>query len=689
MRNITDINVDYNKEDINDSSFFTMSKDFLKKDYMEGHVYANHKHSENRRDEIKKDNKNIRKQLYNADISYVKNTITRFCNSHEIDNILYNRFKDYPYFKKLSEIPHPKELHNNMQAAKLVCESIAKNEKIIIVGDYDTDGICATTIMLDFFELLGYNNVSYAIPNRFNHGYGFSEKLFKELIKKHKDIALIITVDNGVSSFEAAKLCKEKNIKLIITDHHRLEVDEHGEERKPECRFLINPQQKECYFPFKDICGALVAWYFCCAIRMLIQQNFLESSSPLKFQRNKKYLSLYKENLSRSDIRTLLIFVGIAIISDVMPLNAINYSVCHYAIQQLNSSEIPAFIVMKEYFKCLIDSQMLGFKVIPLLNAAGRVDDGIVALKFLRSKKIPEAHYFFKQLKYFNKHRKVLQKKVLYEAFKSLQEIPQNPHITFAVGKNWHEGVLGIVAGKMVDEFCKPSFVLSNVDGNCKGSARSCDDIDLIASMQHVSHLPERYGGHVSAIGIEIKFENIPSFIENFRPVYSNKKHIINNTQSSISNDNEIIGELTIDLINYETFLCIAKYEPYGNGNSVPKFFFELEILEYKRTSQGFFEFKFVENRVDSNISKSFQLHVIKAMLFNTKYAMLECNKGEILQFSATLSIDSQKFGVKYGLQNTYSLRDVSSLIKQNNINVKHQMQDIMLIIDKIYGIRS
>ncbi|STQ87114.1 single-stranded DNA exonuclease RecJ [Helicobacter muridarum] len=625
-------------------------------------VKLNKNHKSNKKS--KSGDKHFLHSLYNnPEAIQLKKTLRQFSQSDEIKILLDERFKDYPFVRKLSKIPHPSSLLNNMDAARLACEVIANNKKIVIVGDYDADGICATCTMLDFFDAMGYKNISFAIPNRFKHGYGFSRALFEEIVTKHEDVALIITVDNGVSSFEAAKLCKMSNIKLIITDHHTLEVDNDGNIRVPDSDFMINPQQEACTFQYKDICGALVAWYFCYAIKILIQGDVLAS-----FNSQNPLIKFYEKNLCNTSMKTLLLFVSIAIISDVMPLDAINYTICDYGLSHLKDNKSSAFLVVVEYFKCLIDSQMLGFKFIPLLNAAGRIDDGTIALDFLRSQSIAEAKSNFNKLKELNNYRKELQEQVARKAFKSLRNNVHNSNICFAVGHDWHEGVLGIVAGKMADEFGKPSFVLTNINGVCKGSGRSDGDVDLIASMHKVGHLFSRYGGHVGAVGLEISEEHIDEFLRLFRPVYLKR-------QSKY----DLLGILPLNLVNRQTLLHIESHEPYGNGNSIPKFFFELEILRFKRTNHGFLEFYLIDSNSDTPI---------KAMFFNTKYMQAEFVLGDILQFSATLSINSQYFNRRYGFQQAYSISQVMHIFCSEDEHLhSRNKEEIMLIIDKIHGI--
>ena len=593
----------------------------------------------------------------NAEVANLKAILTRFTTIDEIITILSARFKDFA-FHTLKDIPHPQELYNNMPASLMVVESIFKNEKIIIVGDYDADGVCATCIMLDFFESLAYPHVDFAMPNRFIHGYGFSKVLFEEIIQNHSDVKLIITVDNGVSSFEAGQLCKERGIKLIITDHHTLEVDKDMNNKIPHCNFLINPQQKDCTFPYKEICGSLVAWYFCCAIKISMQQICQNPKSIVKryipqnnntskshtYQYIKRLTNTYCANLSNLRMESFLLLVGIAIISDVMPLNAINHTICKYALKNFMGAKKYAIQVLVEYLRCPINSQSLGFRLIPLLNAAGRIDNGKIALNFLRSKSIGEARYYFKQLKDLNAQRKSLQEEVAQKAHNAIAHFQQNNTMICVVGNNWHEGVLGIVAGKMAEEFKKPCFVLTHINGTCKGSGRSYGNIDLIASMQKIGHLANRYGGHVGAVGLEISYSNIQNFIDSFTPI---------NYVAQTCYD--VLGILEANLITELLFHHIISFEPYGNGNPIPKFFIELEILTYKKTVQGFLEFQLC-----------YDTQIFKAMFFNSKYANFKFCTGDKLQFLGMFAVDTQS----------------------NYSHVFNNTHQIMLIIDKIYGLQ-
>ncbi|MWV61141.1 single-stranded DNA exonuclease RecJ [Helicobacter saguini] len=602
------------------------------------------------KDRVVSARRHINHELFNKkeEINALKKELALLNNINHIHNLLESRFKHFK-FDSLKGLPHPDTLLNNIESSFLVVEKILLNEKIVIAGDYDADGICATCLTLDFFEHIGYTNVAYAMPNRFKHGYGFSPLLFNEIMELHPDTRLIITVDNGVSSFEAGAMCVERGIDLIITDHHTLESI-NGIERIPPCNFLVNPQQSMYTFEYPDICGSLVAWYLCCAIKITLKSiakdtsifmEYLKDSNKIQNLDSKeihKIAKNYAKKFHNFNMNEFLLLVGIAIISDVMPLNAINHTICKYALKNLHRSKKIAIQTLVSHLSHKIDSQTLGFRLIPLLNAAGRIEDGKIALNFLRSKDEKEAQDYFRTLKILNDKRRALQDEVTYKAFDSLSRFNQSKHIIFAVGDDWHEGVLGIVAGKMTSDFKKPCFVLTHTNGICKGSARSFGDIDLISSMQRLAHLTNRHGGHTGAVGLEIPYANIQVFIDSFEPILCDE----------METKSHILGILHPEVISHDLLATIDIFEPYGNGNPVPKFFLELEILGYKRTTKGFLEF-----------ALRFESSVIKAMFFNSQYATFTFNSGDLLQFSATPMLDSQNY----------------------------QNSQIMLIIDRIYGL--
>ena len=732
--------------------------------------------------------------------------VPHFDSLDSIESSLEKRFSTFD-IKSIKDLPHPHLLHNVKEASNLIVECMLRGEQIIIVGDYDCDGVCATCIMLDFFEALGYE-VDFIIPNRFLHGYGFSVKLFDEIMHRFGNVDLIITVDNGISSFEAAKLCKESGIKLIITDHHTLDKD-NGLDRIPTCDYLINPKQSVCTFPYEDICGALVAWYLCSGIKIALlnldedscgelckiiynversfssivlsesetslqNQRLIDSShsfimtdlhhvrmtdsrhvadnattvmlsdsetslknldskdsslplrmttlrhvealaetsldskhnKPLESNKDSKDSSSMPQNdtisqnpdsshsfrmtdlrhvrmtdsrhvadnattvmLSDSEtslnskrnpppqitqekntersvpqsakniytqkvtynfikelkrniqnhlnMKDLLILAGLATLSDVMPLNSLNHTISRFSISQMKRTNRAAFRIFSES-NSYIDSQTLGFRLIPLINAAGRVEEATIALYFLRSKNLIEAKESFTYLIDLNEKRKELQDIVAREAFDSVEQFLQNDSMICVVGDDWHDGVLGIVAGRMANEFRKPCFVLVRKNVTYKGSGRSYGNVDLIASLQGLSEVLRGYGGHVGAVGLEIECNRISDFINEFRPVF------IDSTSSS-----DTFGSIDSNLLSDELLDILYSFEPYGNGNMLPKFLVKLEIMKFRKMASGFLEFFF---HIKNGMMKGFY--------FSDK-CEFEFREADVIMCSASLSFSS------------------------------------------------
>ncbi|EAJ4643480.1 single-stranded-DNA-specific exonuclease RecJ, partial [Campylobacter coli] len=233
-------------------------------------------------------------------------------DKNEIRKILASRFEK-DLHTKLCDLPLPCCLKDIYKAANRIKEAIDKNEKIAIVGDYDVDGIISCVIMAEFFDDIGFD-YTVRIPNRFKDGYGLNAEIINEL-----DVNLIITVDNGIAAFEAAKLCKEKNIDLIITDHHM------PQDTLPDAFAIINPKQKDCDFPDIEICGAQVAWYLIAALKEVCKLKY--------------------------DMGKFLELLAIAIVADMMELRDLNRALVRRGIECINKSKRVAFKAIKQYYQ--------------------------------------------------------------------------------------------------------------------------------------------------------------------------------------------------------------------------------------------------------------------------------------------------------------------------------------------------
>jgi len=265
----------------------------------------------------------------------------------DIKNILENRIKDDEY-STLKSIPTPDMFKDIKKATLRIVAAIKDDEIINLVGDYDVDGVTSTAIMVSFFSALGVE-INHIIPNRFEHGYGLSPIILEQIYD-----GIVVTVDNGISAVESARICKEKGLDLIITDHHTVG------DVLPDAYAIVNPKQEDCPFPFKEICGAQIAWYLCASI--------------------KKELN-FKYNLME-----LFDLLSLAIVADIMPMVSLNKTMVKAGLQYIETSQRPAMIVLRErYGLKTVTEEDIGFKIAPLINCAGRMADPSIALEFLLS----------------------------------------------------------------------------------------------------------------------------------------------------------------------------------------------------------------------------------------------------------------------------------------------------------------
>ncbi len=464
--------------------------------------------------------------------------------------ILSARHINNPY-SRLANIPSPDNFKDIKKATSRIKTAILNNEQITIVGDYDVDGVVSTTIMLDFFEKIGYK-VNHIIPNRFEHGYGLSTKIVDMI-----ESGLVITVDNGISAVQAAKKLAAKKIDLIITDHHTV-----GQELPPALA-IINPKQDDCTFEFKDICGAQVAWYLCAAI--------------------KKEMNL---DINMGEFLDLL---SVAIIADIMPMTALNYTMVKQGLKKIKSSKREAFKKINEIMpKDILVSDDVGFFIAPKLNSAGRMEDASIALSFLLSKNSFEANDSLQMLEELNNFRKTLQEEIFQKA-----QIASNDSDNAIVvwGEDWHEGVIGIVASKISNKFKRPAFIFSITNGIAKGSARANGEVNLYDLITKASSLLLGYGGHKNAAGLSLKEENL----EEFRRVINKQ---LENKEELLHTDPETLGELDVASVDLDFLSIIEQFEPYGLQNHKPIFkISNAKLLKYDLIGRDKNHLKLILNR--------------------------------------------------------------------------------------------
>ena len=443
-----------------------------------------------------------------------------------LEILLQNRFKEG--FLSLKDLPQPSTFKDMDRATERIVLAIKNREKITVIGDYDVDGVTSTTLMKLFFEEINYP-IEWIIPNRFRDGYGLSANI----IPRIEGTDLAITVDNGISAVYAAQLCKEQGIELIITDHHLLAP------KIPEAYAIIDQKQEACTFPYEEVCGAQIAWYLIASLKnaLNIKINMIS------------YMEL----------------TAIAIIADMMPLQHINRAMVEAGIQALNKSQRPAIKAFKEQSqKETISAEDIGFFLAPLLNSAGRMEDASFAVDFLLSSNIYDARVRLERLVDFNTLRKATEQDITQQA---LNQSKSEDDVIVAVGEEWHEGVVGIVAARVARAFEKPCIVLTkSSEGFLKGSGRSFGECDLFSIVDECREHLEKFGGHAAAIGLSLNEKSLEAFkmkLQNNYKVKNYKKEIL---------DPDIVGEIHFKEISFALTNLVKKFEPFGQGNPTPKF---------------------------------------------------------------------------------------------------------------------
>ncbi len=465
-------------------------------------------------------------------------------------------------FKKLSDIPDPALLHDGIKSARRIAQAMQRGEKIYLVGDYDVDGVTSTALMIDFFKAIGYP-IEATIPNRFTDGYGVSEKIIDRI-----NADVVITVDNGINAFGAAEACKKRGIDLIITDHHT------PSSSLPDAFAIIDPKLEECSYPFKEICGAQVAWLLMALIK--------------------------KEIGSSINLSQFLDLLCLAIVADVMPLQDINRVLVIKGLEQISTSMRPCMVIIRDMLaKKRLSAEDIAFQVAPRINSAGRMEDASHALAFLNAPDEKSAYRQYELLDQLNQIRKSTEAEATEDA---VSQVHADDNIIVVANKGWHEGVVGIVASRLVQRFGKPAIVLSVENGRAKGSARSIGEISIYELIKEQEELLEKFGGHKMAAGLGLKEKNIACF-----------KEAINKAASSIPAEDylpqeEILGEIHSSAIDFELLSLLEAFEPFGEANPRPRFLASrAQIVSVRRLGKEKEHAK-IELRLESDDRQTYDL---------------------------------------------------------------------------------
>ena len=430
------------------------------------------------------------------------------------------------------------------KAVDRIKEAVANKENILIYGDYDVDGTCSVAMMKHFLSTFSPDVFTYQ-PHREKEGYGLSMTAV-DWSEKEK-ISLVITLDCGIKDINAAKKLKQKNIDLIICDHHN------PGETLPEAFVILNPKQLDCKYSFKELCG--------CGIGLKLIQG---------------YLNHCKETY---DISFAYQLAAIATTADVVPLIGENRIIVHLGLLSINTKPISSVKKIWTIYPNLtsFNSSDLVFKIAPRINAAGRLAHAKIAVEFLLSGE-GEEKSVFSELESINKERRSLDEDTTKEALLQLSKFPGTRFTNVVYSPNWHKGVIGIVASRIIENFYKPTIVFSGDGDLITGSARSVKEFDIYNILNQLKHYYTKFGGHKYAAGLTMERQNFDNFSKDFEKlVADNLSEEVR--QKKISVDVDITLEKLFQNLNKhgvpKLMRIIKQMEPFGPSNPRPVFCFK------------------------------------------------------------------------------------------------------------------
>lgn len=440
-----------------------------------------------------------------------------------------------PEYHKL----HSPFLFKDMQkAVDRVWEAIQKKQKVLIYSDYDADAVTANAVLYRMFEFFGLKPEVY-IPDRFTEGYGLNIEAFQKI--KEQGIELVLTVDCGTNSVAEAEFCKQNGIDLLITDHHEITGD------IPDAFALINPKNPEENYPYKQLVGVAVAF---------------KLASAVISQRD-------KHDMPEGYEKWLLDLVAIGTVADCHSLIGENRILVKYGLKVLSKTRWPGLKVLLELAGCAnkpLDTYTLGFIVAPRINAAGRIDHASGAFNLLISNDPSSAIELANALESLNTRRQKITETVMSEAREQL-ELIQERKVLMVSGANWPKGVVGLVAGKLVEEYSKPVLVMERGELESTGSARSVPNFNVVEALKYSKSVLVKFGGHAAAAGFTLKTEHLDLFYKSLLEFADQ-----NFDQSTTAKIINIDTAVTPEQVSIDTAEILEAFEPFGVDNEKPKF---------------------------------------------------------------------------------------------------------------------
>jgi len=444
----------------------------------------------------------------------------------------------------LSQLQPASKLTGAPEAAALITEKIKKKQKICIFGDFDVDGITATALLMRVLKKLGAA-VWPVIPNRFLHGYGLHQELIKKIVAH--GFSLVVAVDCGVANVNEVRLAKKLGLKIIVVDHHQ------PSEQLPEADVIVNPKQVNCQYPFKELAAVGLAY----KLAQLVAANF-----------NQEELVAQELDL-----------VALGTVCDLAPLVGENRILTYYGLKQLNKRErvgLAQLCQVSGLANQEVTAEHLGYILGPRINAAGRLTTAHDCLHLLLTTDKNKALQLALKINRQNQERSQIEEKMLADA---LSQTDAQQKAIIVASENWHEGVKGIVASRLVDYFHKPAIVFTIKDNLALGSGRSIPGFNLYAALKKCQHLLVKWGGHQMAAGLTVEVAKLELFKKEFTQIAAERL-----TDADLKPTVKIDAVASLNELSFSLLVEMEKLAPFGYGNPVPKLlipnvFFDAQTL--------------------------------------------------------------------------------------------------------------
>ena len=506
----------------------------------------------------------VRREVTGASLSSdLHPVIDRIYRGRNIANLddLENGLKGLTHFNVLKGMP---------QAAQILANAVVQNKRIIIVGDFDADGATSTSVCILALRAMGYHNVDFLVPNRFDFGYGLSVPIVDEAAKQGAEV--IVTVDNGISCIDGVTHAKSLGMQVVVTDHH-LPGDV-----LPPADAIVNPNQPGCEFPSKNLAGVGVAFYIMLALKAELQQQG-------HFER---------AGLAPPNLASLLDIVAVGTVADVVVLDKNNRILVHQGLQRIRAGKcrpgIKALVEVANRDCAHLTSTDLGFVVGPRLNAAGRLDDMSQGIACLLEDETIQARMIAAELDALNKERREIETGMKAQAETVLEQMALNegdmPSALVVYREDFHQGVIGIVAGRLKEKYLKPVIAFAHQDDEIiKGSARSIPGVHIRDVLDEVNTrypgVIEKFGGHAMAAGLSLPVAKLQDFERAFVDIARAHMAKLDGNHALLSDGDLSSKELCLPFAH-----LLRQAGPFGQGFESPLFDGEFALLDQRLVGQ-------------------------------------------------------------------------------------------------------